>query len=107
MRIDAKSTLGGYPVLQVRKLVRALNNRLYWDSKTVQAVFSVELRKADDLVRALEASGLAKIRRGKGPKAWTTTPACAIIRFGFRGQADHAYNSRNRIVPPSGTNRSC
>jgi predicted nucleotidyltransferase len=43
------------------------------DSKTVQAVFSVELRKADDLVRALEASGLAKIRRGKGPKAWTTT----------------------------------
>ena len=46
MRIEAKSTLGGYPVLQVRKLLRA---------------------------RALEASGLAKIRPGKGPKAWTTT----------------------------------
>jgi predicted nucleotidyltransferase len=73
MRIDARTTLGGCPVLQVRKLLRALNNHLYWDSKTVQAVLSVESRKAAGLVRALEASGLAKTRRSKGPKAWTTT----------------------------------
>jgi len=50
-----------------------LNNRLYWDSKTVQAVLRVGPRQATGLVSALEASGLAKLRRGTGPKTWTTT----------------------------------
>ena len=73
MRVDPESTLGGYPVLQVRNLVRKLNNRLYWDSKTVQAVLRVGPREATGLVSALEASGLAKLRRGTGPRIWTTT----------------------------------
>src|SRR5713226_5843680 len=73
MRVDPESTLGGYLVLQVRNLVRKLNNRLYWDSKTVQAVLRVGPREATGLVSALEASGLAKLRRGAGPRTWTTT----------------------------------
>jgi hypothetical protein len=36
MRIDSESLVGGYPALQMRKLVRTLNDRLYWDLKTVQ-----------------------------------------------------------------------
>ena len=76
--------------MQVRKLLRALNNHLYWDSKTVQAVLSVESREAAGLVKALEASDLAKIRRSKGPQGMDDDPARAIVRFGFRGQADHA-----------------
>jgi predicted nucleotidyltransferase len=73
MRIDPDSTLGGFPVLQVRNLIRKLNNRLYLDSKTVQAVLRVGPREATGLVSALETSGLAKLRRGTGPKTWTTT----------------------------------
>jgi len=64
----------GHPVLQVRNLVRKLNNRLYWDTKAVQAVLGMGPREATGLVSTLEASGLAKIRRGTGPKTWTTTP---------------------------------
>jgi hypothetical protein len=41
MRIDPKGTMHGYPLLQVRELVRVLNNCLSWDLKTVQAVLSV------------------------------------------------------------------
>ena len=64
-----RARLGGYPVLQVRNL----NHRLYWDSKTVQAVLRVGPREATDLLSALEVSGLAKPRRGTGPKTWATT----------------------------------
>ena len=62
-----------FPVLQVRSLVRKLNNHLYWDLKTVQAVLCVGPREATGLVSALEVSRLAKLRRGAGPKTWTTT----------------------------------
>jgi predicted nucleotidyltransferase len=73
MRIDPKGTIQGYPLLQVRKLVRALSNRLNWDLKTVQAVLSVGPAKAREMVEALEATGLSKTRREKGSRTWTTT----------------------------------
>jgi hypothetical protein len=75
MRIDPKGTIQGYPLLQVRKLLRALNNRLYWDLKAVQAVLSVSPAKAREIVAALEANGLSKTPREKGSKTWTTTQA--------------------------------
>src|SRR5260370_5786259 len=68
-----EGTIQGYPLLQVRKLVRALSNRLYWDLKTVQAVLSVGPAKAREMVEALEATGLSKTRREKGSRTWTTT----------------------------------
>src|SRR5579864_3449022 len=73
MRIDSKDTVGGYPVLLVRKLVRALTNRLYWDLETVENILHLGQNEASVLVKALEAAGLARANRGKGPKKWTTT----------------------------------
>jgi len=73
MWVDPKGRVGGYPALLVRKLVRGLNNRLYWDLETVQRILSLGPNEASGLVKALEAAGLAKVNRGKGPKTWTTT----------------------------------
>ncbi len=73
MRIDPKSSVGGYPALLVRKLVRALTNRLYWDLETVERILRSKPNEASGLVKALEAAGLAKANRGKGPKMWRTT----------------------------------
>jgi predicted nucleotidyltransferase len=75
MRIDPKGTIRGYSLLQVRKLLRALNKCWCWDLKTVQAVLSVGPAKAREMVEALEATGLSKARREKGSKTWTTTQA--------------------------------
>jgi hypothetical protein len=38
MRINSKDTVGGYPALLVRKMVRALINRVYWDLETVERI---------------------------------------------------------------------
>jgi len=57
MRIDSKDTVGGFPALLVRKVVRALTNRLYWDLETVERILGL---------RPNEASGLVK-DRGLGP----------------------------------------
>jgi predicted nucleotidyltransferase len=73
MRIDPKAKVGGYPTLVVRKLVRRLNSRLTWDLETVQRMLSVGPGEARGLVKALEAAGLAKGNRGRGPRTWTTT----------------------------------
>src|SRR5712671_1378643 len=73
MRIDSKSSVGGYPALLVRKLVRGLINYLYWDLETVQRILHLGPHEASGLVKALEAAGLAKGNRGKRPKTWTTT----------------------------------
>jgi predicted nucleotidyltransferase len=73
MRVDPGTTLGGYPVIRVRALVRKLNNHLDWDLRTVETTFGVGQSEAQNLVRFLEDSGLAKPRRGPGPKNWTTT----------------------------------
>ena len=73
VRIDPQSVVGGYPALEMRKLVRTLNDRLYWDLKAVQIALSTSPGEASSVVAALEAAGLAKLRRGKGPKTWTTT----------------------------------
>jgi len=52
MRIDPKGTVGGYPALRVRRLVRTLSTRLYWDLKTVATVLSVTPGEAKSLVEA-------------------------------------------------------
>ena len=67
------ATVAGHPALLIRKLVRGLNNRLNWDWATVQRILSVGPSEARDFLKALEAAGLAKANRGKGPKTWTTT----------------------------------
>jgi predicted nucleotidyltransferase len=74
MRIDPKGTMHGYPLLQVRELVRVLNNCLSWDLKTVQAVLSVGPTNARKIVKALNAAGLSKPCR-ENSKTWTTTQA--------------------------------
>jgi len=79
MRIDPKGTVGGYPALRVRRLVRTLSTRLYWDLKTVATVLSVTPGEAKSLVEALEGLGFAKARRGKGPKTWRTTQRAQSI----------------------------
>jgi predicted nucleotidyltransferase len=56
-------------------LVRALNNCLCWDLKTVQAVLSVGPTKARKIVETLDATGFSKPCRGKSSKTWTTTQA--------------------------------
>jgi hypothetical protein len=68
MRIDPKASIRGVPVLQLRKLVRALNSRLSWDLETIQAVLSVTPREAEHMLSALEAADLARPRRRKGSK---------------------------------------
>jgi predicted nucleotidyltransferase len=73
MRIDSKSSIGGYPALFVRKLVRTLTNHLDWDLETLERTLHLRPNEASRLVKALEAAGLAKANRGKGPKKWTTT----------------------------------
>jgi predicted nucleotidyltransferase len=73
MRIDPGATLGGYATLRLRTLVRKLNNRLYWDLRTIETIFGVGPSEAQNLVKVLEDAGLAKLRRGSGPKSWTTT----------------------------------
>src|SRR6202022_3145393 len=73
MRIDPKGRVGEYPALLVRKLVRALTNRLYWDLETVERILHLGPNEASRLVKTLEAAGLAKANRGNGPKQWTTT----------------------------------
>jgi hypothetical protein len=73
VRIDAQSLVGGYPALQMRKLVRTLNDRLYWGLEVVQSFLHTSEIDASRVVAALEAHGLARARRGKGAKAWTTT----------------------------------
>ena len=72
MRIDPNGTVGGLPALVVRKLVRALTNRLYWDLETVERILHLKPNEASGLVKALEAAGLAKATRGS-PKKWATT----------------------------------
>ncbi len=73
MRIDPNGTVGGLPALVVRKLVRALTNRLYWDLETVERILHLKPNEASGLVKALEAAGLAKATRGRSPKKWATT----------------------------------
>ena len=73
MRINSECTVGGFPALLVRKLVRALTNRLYWDLETVERILHLKPNEASGLVKALEAAGLAKASRGRSPKKWTTT----------------------------------
>ena len=104
MRIDPASTLGGYPVLQVRNLVRKLNNRLYWDSKTVQAVLRVGPREATDLLSALEVSGLAKPRHegpDQGARRHPASPGGQEHRPARRRWADRMTRptTDDRLVP--------
>jgi predicted nucleotidyltransferase len=73
VRIDAQSLVGGYPALQMRRLVRTLNDRLYWGLEVVPSFLHTSEIDASRVVAALEAHGLARARRGKGAKAWTTT----------------------------------
>ena len=64
--------MGSYPVLLVRKLVRALTDRLYWDLETVERILRLRPNEASGVIKALEAAGLAKANRGK-VKKWATT----------------------------------
>lgn len=73
MRIDPSGSIGGFPVLLVRRTVRGLNNLLLWDLATLQAIARVGPEEAGNFVEALEKAGLAKANRGRGPKTWTTT----------------------------------
>jgi predicted nucleotidyltransferase len=73
MRIDPSAFIGGFPVLFVRKAVRRLNSRLYWNSDTVQKVARTGPQEAIKLIKELEKAGVAKANRGRGLKTWTTT----------------------------------
>jgi predicted nucleotidyltransferase len=71
--VDPNTTLGGYPVLKVRKLVRRLNNLLFWTTETVQVILRTEHAEAHALVRVLADAGLAVPEPDRGVETWRTT----------------------------------
>jgi predicted nucleotidyltransferase len=73
MRIDAKAVVGGYSALMVRKLVRRLNNLMFWNAETVQVILGTEPCEAESIVKALAAAGLAVPAPSQGMDRWTTT----------------------------------
>jgi hypothetical protein len=68
-----KAVVGGYPILTIRKLVRKLNNLLYWNAETVRAILRSERTEAQAIVRALVDAGLAVAEPSRGMDAFTTT----------------------------------
>ena len=83
-----KDTVGSYPVLLVRKLVRALTNRLYWDLETVERILRLRPNEASGVIKALEAAGLAKANRGKvarsgPPRSWRNPSLPLLLRSGL------------------------
>jgi predicted nucleotidyltransferase len=74
VRIDSNGVVGGYPALTIRKLVRRLNNLLYWNAGTVQSILRTERTDAEGIVTALVEAGLAVAQTGQGIDGCTTTP---------------------------------
>jgi predicted nucleotidyltransferase len=73
VRIDPKAVIGGYPVLTIRKLVRKLNNLLYWNAETVQVILRNERSEAEAIVKALVEAGLARAAPIRGMDTCATT----------------------------------
>ncbi len=85
MRIDPNGFIGGFPVLFVRKVLRRLNSRLFWNAGDVQDIAGIDPQQAVALIRALQKAGLAKANRGRDAGTWTTTPLAQ--RFGAASAA--------------------
>jgi len=73
MRIDPVSTIGGYPTLFVRKLMRQLSVGLHWHMKSIPDIAAVSPGEAQTLMRALEREGLVSVDRDAGGETWSVT----------------------------------
>jgi hypothetical protein len=60
-------------VLRVRKLVRSLNNLMFWTTESVRVILRIELGEAQAVVRALAAANLAVAEPERGVDVWRTT----------------------------------
>jgi hypothetical protein len=65
MRIDSKSAIGDYPALKICELLRRLNNLLYWNAETVQAMLRTEPTEVGTVISALIAAGHAVAERSR------------------------------------------
>jgi predicted nucleotidyltransferase len=72
MHVDAKGTVGRYPVLLVRTTLRHLRSRLQWGLAELQAAAGLAPGNGRALVRVLRAEGLIAAA-GRG--IWTMTQA--------------------------------
>jgi len=72
MRIDPKGTVGGYPALLVRKVLRHLRDRWQWGMPELEAAAALPPGSGDRLARVLRTAGLTEAA-GRG--AWTITQA--------------------------------
>jgi hypothetical protein len=102
MRINSKDTVGSYPVLLVRKLVRALTNRLYWDLETVERILRLRPNEASGVIKALEAAGLAKANRARSQEVCHHA-AGAILRYRYCCEADYSPDGRESVGSVHGT----
>jgi site-specific recombinase XerD len=72
MHVDAKGTVGQYPVLLVRATLRHLRSRLQWGLAELQAAAGLAPGNGRALVRVLRAEGLIE---AVGRGIWTMTQA--------------------------------
>ena len=72
MHVDAKGTVGQYPVLLVRATLRHLRSRLQWGLAELETAAGLAPGNGRALVRVLRAEGLIKVV-GRG--IWTMTQA--------------------------------
>jgi predicted nucleotidyltransferase len=73
MRIDPNGSIGGFPTVHVRKVVRRLGNGTLWSAETVQRVAGVDNGQAVALIAAMKKAGLVKANYGKARGTWSTT----------------------------------
>jgi predicted nucleotidyltransferase len=72
MHVDAKGTVGRYPVLLVRTTLRHLRSRLQWGLAELETAAGLPPGNGRALVRVLRAEGLIE---AAGRETWTITQA--------------------------------
>jgi len=72
MRIDPEDTIGDYPALLVRKVLRHLRNAFEWGKPELEAAAALSPGSGDALAAALRSEGLIE---AAGPGKWTVTQA--------------------------------
>jgi predicted nucleotidyltransferase len=70
MRIDPKAVIGPYPTLLVRKTLRHLRSRLWWELPELEAAAGLRLGGGRAMVKALRSEGLIE---AAGRDAWKIT----------------------------------
>src|ERR1039457_5206741 len=83
MHVDAKGTVGRYPVLLVRSALRHLRSRLQWGLAELEAAAGLVPGNGRARVRVLRAEGLIE---AVGRGSWTMTQAGGTVLAGAAGR---------------------